>query len=119
MPSVGTIRGAVSVVNTAGAQVLNRPFNEDIADVVGEHGKSETVNLINGFLALSPPTGATFVFIQWVTGTGAWTLKGVTGDTGIALGTPSASTAPYLLTLNSASIGITSTATGTADVVWL
>lgn len=90
-----------------------------IADVVGESGKRETVTLAAAFNALSPPTGATLAVIKWVSGTGTWTLKGVTGDTGIALGTPTALTAPLVLPLSSASLGITASATGALEVLWL
>lgn len=89
-----------------------------IADVVGQSGKLETVTLLAAFNALSPPTGATLALIRWVSGTGTWTLKGVTGDTGIALGTPSATTAPVLVPLLSASIGILASAGGSCEVLW-
>lgn len=90
-----------------------------IADVVGEAGKRETVALSAAFNALSPPTGATLAVIKWVSGTGTWTLKSITGDAGIAMGTPSASTAPLVIPLSSASIGILASASGSCEVLWL
>lgn len=92
---------------------------QSISDVVGANGRRETIALAAAFNALSPPTGATLVVISWVSGTGTWTLKGVTGDTGIALGTPSATTQPIVVTLSSASIGITASGSGSAEVLWL
>lgn len=89
-----------------------------IADVVGQNGKLETVTLSAAFNALSPPTGATLAIIRWVSGTGTWTLKGVTGDTGVACGTPSAATAPIMVPLSSASIGILASAGGSCEVLW-
>jgi hypothetical protein len=53
-----------------------------------------------------------------VSGTGTWTLKGVTGDTGVALGTPTALTPPVLVPLLSASIGILASAGGSCEVLW-
>ena len=90
-----------------------------IADVVGESGKRETVTLAAAFNALSPPTGATLAIIRWVSGVGTWTLKGITGDTGIALGTPTATSTPIVVPLSSASIGVLSSATGALEVLWL
>lgn len=90
-----------------------------IADVVGEAGKRETVALSAAFNALSPPTGATLAVIKWVSGTGTWTLKGVTGDTGVACGTPTTATAPIMVPLSSASIGILASASGSCEVLWL
>lgn len=89
-----------------------------IADVVGQNGKLETVTLSAAFNALSPPTGATLAVIRWVSGTGTWTLKGVTGDTGVALGTPTAATAPIVVPLLSASIGILASGAGSCEVLW-
>lgn len=89
-----------------------------IADVVGSNGKLETVTLAAAFNALSPPTGATLAIIRWASGTGTWTLKGVTGDTGIALGTPTVATAPIVVPLLSASIGILASAGGSCEVLW-
>lgn len=90
-----------------------------IASVVGSAGKRETVSLSAAFNALSPPTGATLAVIRWVSGTGTWTLKGVTGDTGIALGTPAATTTPIVVPLSSASIGILASGAGSCEVLWL
>lgn len=90
-----------------------------IADVVGEAGKRETVSLSAAFNALSPPTGATLAVIRWVSGTGTWTLKGITGDTGIALGTPTAATPPIMVPLLSASVGILASGAGSCEVLWL
>jgi hypothetical protein len=90
-----------------------------IANTVGNGGKLETVSLAAAFNALSPPTGATLALIRWVSGTGTWTLKSVTGDAGIAMGTPSATSPPVCVPLSSASIGITASATGEAEVLWL
>lgn len=89
-----------------------------IADVVGQNGKLETVTLSAAFNALSPPTGATLAVIRWVSGTGTWTLKSITGDAGIAMGTPSATTAPLMISLSSASIGILASAGGSCEVLW-
>lgn len=89
-----------------------------IADVVGSNGKLETVTLSAAFNALSPPTGATLAIIRWVSGTGTWTLKSITGDAGIALGAPSATSPPIMVPLSSASIGITASAGGACEVLW-
>lgn len=118
---------------TTTARILNRITTNDgtvdrnqleelteIADVVGENGKRETVALSAAFNALSPPTGAALVVLRWISGTGTWTLKGVTGDTGTALGTPTADTAPIQLPLGTTpSIGITASAVGSLEALWL
>ena len=107
------------VVNDGTRDLIVLPVEGiSIADVVGQSGKLETVTLSAAFNALSPPTGATLALIRWVSGTGTWTLKGVTGDTGIAMGTPSATTAPLLIPLSSASIGILASAGGSCEVLW-
>lgn len=90
-----------------------------ITDVVGASGKRETVTLAAAFNALSPPTGAVFVVIKWVSGTGALTLKGVTGDTGVAMGALSATRPAIMLPISSPSIGILAADVGSVDVLWL
>lgn len=91
-----------------------------ISDVVGDSGKRETVSLSAAFNALSPPTGATGVFLKWVSGTGTWHLKNVTGDaTGIALGTPSATTPAIFLPLSSAGLGILASGSGSLEAIWV
>lgn len=67
------------------------------------------------FTAITVPTGAKAVLITGLTGTA--TLKGVTGDTGIVLGTNS----PILIPLGTTpSIGITETsgANQTIQLMW-
>ncbi|MEK9644300.1 MAG: hypothetical protein VW547_02020 [Alphaproteobacteria bacterium] len=103
-----------------GTRDVQRAVKESsISDVVGEAGKRETVSLSAAFNALSPPTGAAFVMIRWISGTGSLTLKGVTGDTGIALGTLAASSPAIMLPISSPSIGILSDASGSVEVLWL
>ena len=117
MTTAATIIQRVTA-NDGTRDVQNMTKESTISDVVGESGKRETVSLSAAFNALSPPTGATFCMIKWVSGTGTWTLKGVTGDTGIALGTPSATTPAIMLPLSSASIGILASGSGSCEVVW-
>jgi len=117
-----TARSLVRVVTTEGG--VDRTIIEDvdvIADVVFENGRRETVTLANGFTALTVPTGSQAVWIRPLTGAFTFTLKGVTGDTGIVIGV--ASTLPILpcvLPLGTTpSIGITCTGAGTVEVIWL
>ena len=78
--------------------------------------QQQTVTLTaSTFVAITVPTGAKAVLISKLTG--AATLKGVTGDTGIALGT----NCPTLIPLGTTpSLGITdtSTVTQTAQLFW-
>ncbi len=70
--------------------------------------KRESVSLTaSAFTALSPPTGATAVLIELPTSAVSLTLKGATGDTGIALTPASAALGlPVLLPLSSSAVGI-------------
>ncbi len=83
--------------------------------------KIEQVALSSGFNALTPPTGATLCIIEPVSGAVTWTLKGVTGDTGIALA--AANTLPTkhaVLPLGSSpALGITTNGAAVARVYWL
>ncbi len=108
-----------ATVNDGTRDVQRLRMETAIADVVGDAGKRETVSLSAAFNALSPPTGATLAVIRWVSGTGTWTLKGITTDTGIALGTPTATTTPIVVPLSSASIGILASGAGSCEVLWL
>ena len=94
---------------------------DDIANVVGENGVRETITLINGFTALTVPTGAQAVIIRPLTGAFTFTLKGVTGDTGIVLGVASTlPILPWVLPLGTTpSIGITCTGAGTVEAIWI
>jgi len=108
-----------AIVSDGTTDFVKLPLTATVTDVVGDKGKLENVTLSAAFVALTPPSGATAVILKWTSGTGTWTLKGVTGDTGIALGTPTATTPPIMLSLSSASIGITGSAAGTLDALWL
>lgn len=119
MATSSTLTVDTTVVDDNSRQVQRLRHESTIADVVGDAGKRETVSLSAAFNALSPPTGATLAVIRWVSGTGTWTLKGVTGDTGIALGTPSATSPPVVVPLSSASIGILASGAGSCEVLWL
>lgn len=83
--------------------------------------KVETIALSSGFNGFTVPTGATHVIIEPVTGAVTWTLKGVTGDTGIALA--AANTLPTrtsALSLGSSpALGITTNGAATARLYWL
>ena len=113
-----SIFSRVVVTDSSGDEVSRDEVASTIADEVGFRGKRETVTLGVGFTALSPPTGAAWCQIRWASGTGTWTLKSITGDAGIAMGTPSATTAPLLIPLSSASIGILASAGGSCEVLW-
>lgn len=90
------------------------------AEITSAVRKVEKVSLSNGFNALSPPSGATLCVIEPLTGAVTWTLKGVTGDTGIALAAASTlPTKPVVVPLGSSPVlGITTTGTATANVYW-
>lgn len=84
------------------------------------NGKLEQVTLSNGFTALSPPTSAVAVIINPVSGSFTFTLKGVTGDTGIVLATSATLGLPIVLPLGtSPSIGLTCTGAAVVEVLWL
>lgn len=109
----------VIVTDSDGDEVSRDEIASTIADEVGYRSKRETVSLAAAFNALSPPTGATFCQIRWVSGTGTLTLKGVTGDTGVALGTLTSASPALCLPLSSASVGILASGTGSVEVLWL
>lgn len=90
------------------------------ADATSGAFKKETVTLANGFNALSPPAGATLCVIEPLTGAVTWTLKGVTGDTGIALAAASTlPTKPTMVSLGTTpALGLTVTGAATALVYW-
>lgn len=108
-----------AIVSDGTTDFVKLPLSTTVADVVLDKGKLEQVTLSAAFTALSPPTGAHLAIIHWVSGTASWTLKGVNGDTGIALGTPTATSPPILVPVSSASIGITADAAGACEVLWL
>lgn len=94
-----------------------RDFESEIASpILAQH----TVALSSGFNALSPPSGATHVLIEPVSGAVTWTLKGVTGDTGIALAAASTlPTRPVCIPLGtSPALGITTNGAGVVRVFW-
>ncbi len=107
------------VVETTGFETQRVDSSSTIADVVGNTGKRETVTLANGFTALSPPTGVQGVVISFVSGAFTFTLKGVTGDTGIAMSSSALAALPVVLPLSAPSIGITCTGAGVVDVLWV
>ena len=78
---------------------------------------TNTYASINGFQALTVPTGATAVLIIPVAGnTQTLTLKGVTGDTGIVIDKLN----PSVVALGSSpSIGITTGGSTGFTVVWM
>ena len=117
MTTAATIIQRVTA-NDGTRDVQNMTKESTISDVVGESGKRETVSLSAAFNALSPPTGATFVMIKWVSGTGTLTLKGNTADTGIAMGALTASSPAIMVPLSSASIGLLASGSGSCEVVW-
>lgn len=82
--------------------------------------KIEPISLTSGFNAFTVPTGATHVIIEPLTGAVTWTLKGVTGDTGIALAAAATlPTRPTALSLGSApALGITTNGNATARLYW-
>jgi hypothetical protein len=113
------IRGSIEVLGDDASEQQSIAWSEVIADVAGANGKRETVTLAAAFNALSPPSDAHFVLIRWISGTGALRLKGITGDTGVAIGVLDADSPPVMLPIDAPSIGITSDATGSVEVLWL
>ncbi len=120
MATSATILSRVVLTDANGLVTARDELEGTIASVLSANGKLELVTIINGFTALSPPTGATFVRIVWVSGTGTVHLKNVTGDTtGIACGVLTATSPAIQLPLSSAGIGILGSAAGTLEVRWL
>ena len=109
----------VVVTDSDGDEVGRDEVSSAIADEVGVRGVRQLVTLGVSFTALSPPTGAAYAQIRWVSGTGTWTLKGVTGDTGVSIGTPTATSPALCLPISSPSIGITASSAGSCEVLWL
>jgi hypothetical protein len=90
----------------------------DLTVTAGASAPDETDQLtINGFQALTVPTGATAVLIiPPSANANAITLKGVTGDTGVLI----SKTQPTLVTLGtSPSIGLLTAASTVINLVWL
>lgn len=82
--------------------------------------QTSVVDLVSGFNALTPPTGARWVIIEPLTGAVTWTLKGVTGDTGVAMSSGALPSAPISMPIRPGVIGITlASGSGTARVTWL
>lgn len=119
MASSAKIHSRVTVADANGVEVMRDESDETIADVVGTNGDRTTVTLSAAFNALTVPSGAVFVRIVWVSGTGTLTLKGVTGDTGIAMGALSATSPAIMLPVSSPSIGILASGSGSVEVTWL
>jgi len=92
---------------------------DTITDVVAENGKREQVTLSNGFTALSPPSGVQGLVIRFISGAFTFTLKGVTGDTGVAMSSGALAAFPVLIPLTAPSIGITCTGAGVVELLWL
>lgn len=66
--------------------------------------KVEQITLAGGFNALSPPSGAKYLVVEFISAGDALTLKGPTGDTGIVLTTSAVNpTAPLCVPLASGS----------------
>lgn len=89
----------------------------------GVSGKHEQVSLSgNAFTSLSPPSGAKLVIIEPASAAVSVTLKGVTGDTGVAV-LPSSNPLgiPLVMPLGSSpSIGFQNSGAATSvDVWWL
>lgn len=80
--------------------------------------KEEWVTLASGFNALTAPSGATAVTI-FTEETVSLTLKGITGDTGIAL-TPASNVKKGFvhLPVSSPSIGLAASGAATIRVLW-
>ena len=89
-----------------------------IADVVGTSGLRQTVTLANGFTALSPPTGVQALVVRFISGAFTFTLKGVTGDTGVAMSSSALAACPVLIPLTAPSIGIACTGAGVVECCW-
>lgn len=119
MASSAHIFSRVIVADADGDEVSRDEWSATISDVAGANGYRETKSLSAAFNALTVPTGARFVEIGWVSGTGSLTLKGVTGDTGVALGVLTASSPRLRLPISSPSIGILASATGSVEILWL
>jgi hypothetical protein len=119
MASTARVLLRVVVKDANGLTVVQSEDLEEVADVVLENGKREQVTLANGFTALSPPTGVQLVVIRFISGAFTFTLKGVTGDTGIAMSSGVLAIFPVVLPLSAPSIGITCTGAGVVECIWL
>jgi hypothetical protein len=123
MASIVTLKAEISVRSADGLEGQHAPAASRWAPGAGTNGKRETVTLTaSAFTALSPPSGAKAVALILGTATGL-TLKGVTGDTGVAL-VPSTNPLGIdaILPLGTTpSLGITSsnTSSQTIEVLWL
>lgn len=97
-------------------EVAPATFNTAVAP----NGKREPVALVNGFTALTVPSGAVWCAIRMVSGAITATVKGVTGDTGIVWQSGTLTALPFCTPLGTApSIGITANGAGVAEILWL
>lgn len=118
MSLLATLLARFVVTNTA------VPANVDRRDLVAELTAVsflvDDVALINGTVALSVPTGAQALVIEFLTGAQTVTLKGAGGDTGIRLSTLAIPAAPVMLPIvgGTTVIVLTSTGVGTAKAYW-
>lgn len=116
---------------TQTAKVLSRyvvsddtiPADTNRADVeaslTAPQFESVVVTLANGFTAFAVPSGAQWVLIEFISGVFTYTLKGVTGDTGVKIATGTLPPGPVSMPVNSPSIGLACTGAGVVRVTWL
>lgn len=115
-----TVSVAASVAISDGVKdTIKEAYSVSLLAALAKNGKRETVTLAAGFTALAPPTGARGVMIMCQAEV-SLTIKGVTGDTGIAIAGATANQIPALIPLGTTpSIGITNAGSSTTvDVIW-
>lgn len=120
MSSTGAIAVLATITDAGGTLQERMDLLGSISAVLGTNGQRQPITLSSGFNAISVPTGANAVVIRVVSGAFVLTLKGVTGDQGIAIQASTLTTIPIVLPLGTTpSLGITSTGTVVLDVMFL
>lgn len=119
MASTATV--AVSVTVSDGTKnTVQESYSVNGLTIVAENGKRETLSLSAGANTITPPTGAKGVLLM-CQGKVSLTLKGIGGDTGVAIEGASANQIPALIPLSGsvASFVLNSTGAQTLEAIWI
>jgi hypothetical protein len=119
MASTATVAASI-IVNDGTKNTVQESYSVAGISIVADNGKREKVTLAAGPTTITPPTTAKGALIM-VQGQVNLTLKGVAGDTGVALQGAAANQIPLLLPLAGAgaTFVFNSTAGGSVEIIWI
>ena len=120
MSSSGKISVVATVTDAAGTTQERMDLLGSISAVFKGNGQRQPITLASGFNAITVPTGAQAVVISVLSGAVTMVLKGVTGDTGVAIQAAALGTVPLVLPLGTTpSLGITAGGAAVIDCLFL